>query len=321
MLLPTNILLILPFLISPVEDFKWSNNSKPILSTSRLSTESSQVHAQRLRNNPQEAFITRLKASRQAESLMQEASQLVKIRIETDWKQVELKLEQAFDFAIEAGDFSLQSTILRNLGDVYINQEKFSSALDSYNQSLVLAKKGINTAGQVHSMNAVGRIYLEMSQEENAHKILQDALNLTEDRRNYIGKNSRWQTLILLGETELRMNQIDSSEEYFRESMKLASSLGTCQSLVGSTRGFSSLFSRRGRYSKALGLLKDLLDRCGKHSGYRSYLLNDIGSIYVAQKKYRRASSYFRDALNQAEIDQNFKLVNEIQENLNGLAQ
>lgn len=119
-------------------------------------------------------------------------------------------LESAYkskNYCILSHDTSRMMYALRNIGRIYLFQERSDSSFYYYNKALELAEKSHSIDAKATILNELGACYRQVSDYENAIRFIQSSIPLK-------NANERYSSYLSLARLYFELNQLDSVEYY-----------------------------------------------------------------------------------------------------------
>jgi CHAT domain-containing protein/lipopolysaccharide biosynthesis regulator YciM len=216
------------------------------------------------------------------------------------------------------------STLEQKITDaVYLNQEGYDlyqraeaeSALDKYNQALVIFRQVGARAGEGNSLNYIGEVYLALGKYDRALHYFQQALvifktlgKLPDFDRAYEGY-----TLQYLGEVYDRKRDYDRALASYQQALTIFQELikikkGDRDSFLTSEKytlnPMGAIYFKLGNYQQSLKIYKQLSaiyqeqnDRIGEVQN-----LNNLGVTYANLSEYGQALAAYQEALTKIKL-------------------
>lgn len=216
------------------------------------------------------------------------------------------------------------STLEQKITDaVYLNQEGYDlyqraeaeSALDKYNQALVIFRQVGARAGEGNSLNYIGEVYLALGKYDRALHYFQQALvifktlgKLPDFDRAYEGYTLRY-----LGEVYDRKRSYDRALAAYQQALTIFQELikikkGDSDSFLTSEKytlnPMAAIYFKLGNYQQSLKIYKQLSaiyqeqnDRIGEVQN-----LNNLGVTYANLSEYGQALAAYQEALTKIKL-------------------
>lgn len=216
------------------------------------------------------------------------------------------------------------STIEQKITDaVYLNQEGYAlyqraeteSALDKYNQALVIFRQVGARAGEGNSLNYIGEVYLSLGKYDRALDYFQQALVIfkTLGKLPEFDRASEGYTLQYLGEVYDRKRDYDRALASYQQALTIYQELikikkGDRDSLLSSEEytlnPMGAIYFKLGNYKQSLKIYKQLSaiyqqrdDRIGEVQN-----LNNLGVTYANLSEYGQALAAYQEALTKIQL-------------------
>ena len=206
---------------------------------------------------------------------------------------------------------------------VYLNQEGYDlyqraeaeSALDKYNQALVIFRQVGAPAGEGNSLNNIGEVYLALGKYDRALHYFQQALvifqtlgKLPDSERAYEGY-----TLKYMGEVYDRKREYDRALAAYQQALTIFQELikikkGDSDSFLTTEKytlnPMAAIYFKLGNYQQSLKIYKQLSaiyqeqnDRIGEVQN-----LNNLGVTYANLSEYGQALAAYQEALTKIKL-------------------
>ncbi|MBD1883934.1 CHAT domain-containing protein [Microcoleus vaginatus] len=216
------------------------------------------------------------------------------------------------------------STIEQKITEaVYLNQEGYAlyqraeteSALDKYNQALVIFRQVGARAGEGNSLNYIGEVYLSLGKYDRALDYFQQALVIfkTLGKLPEFDRASEGYTLQYLGEVYDRKRDYDRALASYQQALIIFQELikikkGDRDSLLTSEEytlnPMGAIYFKLGNYKQSLKIYKQLSaiyqerdDRIGEVQN-----LNNLGVTYANLSEYGQALAAYQEALTKIKL-------------------
>ncbi len=198
----------------------------------------------------------------------------------------------------EIAERKAQQHSLHSMGWVYRNLGRYSQALESYQQSLAIARERGIKDHEVFLLIEIGLVYSDLAQYSQALEFLEKSLSLLpslKESNELVVPIDYLEPFALnqIGLVYNKLNQYDRALQFFQQALS-KDSFETHHIL--NNIGF--VYFERGEYSKALEAYQEALR--GGNSGDPTapgFILNSIGLVYAKIKDYTQALEAYRKAL------------------------
>lgn len=206
---------------------------------------------------------------------------------------------------------------------VYLNQEGYDlyqraeaeSALDKYNQALVIFRQVGARAGEGNSLNYLGQVYLSLGKYDRALHYFQQALVIfkTLGKLPEFERASEGYTLLYIGEVYDRKRDYDRALASYQQALTIFQELikikkGDRDSFLTSEEytlnPMGAIYFKLGNYKQSLKIYKQLSainqeqdDRIGEVQN-----LNNLGVTYANLSEYGQALAAYQEALTKIKL-------------------
>lgn len=184
-----------------------------------------------------------------------------------------------------------------NLGNLFIYQEKYDSAIFYFKQGLTHGTSSSFLSQQGKALNGLSVAYLHSGKYELAEITLNDALNIGIRQGDSLGIAKRYQNLAgfyeKINRDELALKNYRLCSEIFEE---LRDDLG----IIDVKINVAAIYLRQEKYKEAIGFL-ELAELKSSERGFlrkRLSILNNLGFAYLATNDLDKAERKFKEGLN-----------------------
>lgn len=210
-------------------------------------------------------------------------------------------LEKAYALAEKIGDKRLLAEILESMGDRSFVTGDFQGALEKLSKSAALEEEAGNRQGLSYVLTSIGRVQRAHGHPELALGLYQRALDIQRENHDLYGT---MQSLNALAVTYGLLNDSKEAVGHFEEALSVARKLGSPKLINFVQGGIANEYEREGDYSRAAGLLEELLKQ--NLDPYQAqYRLCSLGGVYLALGKYQEALDAANHALEIARGENN----------------
>jgi CHAT domain-containing protein/tetratricopeptide (TPR) repeat protein len=210
-------------------------------------------------------------------------------------------LEKAYALAEKVGDKKLLASILEDMGDHLFISGDFQGALEKLSKSAELEEQVGNRQGLSYVLTSMGRVQRAHGHPELALGLYQRALDIQRETQDLYGT---MQSLNALAVTYGLLNDSKEAIAHFDEALSVARKLGSPKLIYFVQGGIAGEYEREGDYSRAAGLLEELLKQ-NLEPVQAQYRLASLGGVYLALGKYEQALDAANRALDLARAGNN----------------
>ncbi|UNU22943.1 tetratricopeptide repeat protein [Microcoleus vaginatus] len=190
--------------------------------------------------------------------------------------------------------------------------ERYSQAIEYYQQSLNIHKNSGNRYGEANSLNNLGEIYSLLGEYSQAIHCYQQSLNIQRDIGNRSGEAA---SLNALGNIYDALGEYLQAIDCYQQSLNIERETNNRHGEASSWRDLGSAYYSLGEYLQAIECQQQSLDMARKiNSKHREVnSLNALGRTYVSLGQYQRAIEYSQESLNLAQkIDNRYGEANSL---------
>ncbi|MCL2924348.1 MAG: tetratricopeptide repeat protein [Trichodesmium sp. MAG_R04] len=204
--------------------------------------------------------------------------------------------EQVLSIRKELEDKKGIAQTLNNIGDVYINQRKYSQAIEVLQQSLTIHRQINNSSGVAKTLNFIGFIYQKQGQFLQALNLHQEAKQISQ---NVSDRSNEGESLHNIGAVKASQRQLEQALEFYEEALTIREEIGDRRDIGRTLNNIGVVYFNQGNYDKALEKYKKALTvrREINDSAGVGRLLNNIGFVYREKGENYEALKYFRQAV------------------------
>ena len=217
------------------------------------------------------------------------------LREKGDLPRAEKLLREALPVLRDRGDLREVDDLLDDLGEVLLEQDRYTEALAALNESYVLDQQIGAIASQGRTLLLRGQVLLQTGEREKAGKSLRAALDIYLQVGDQVGEsNARFQ----LGEWYEKEGQLDRAIEHFRTGQAIDSRHDDRLGLGRVARALASIYRRKGDLERAAELLAEARRelRHTEDPMERALLDMEVGRIAQARGAYADAEESLRAA-------------------------
>jgi len=224
--------------------------------------------------------------------------------------------QAAFQRANDIGFVKGMAWASNRTGVGYYLKGEYSTALEYYQQALLLFQKINEKKGMAATLNGIGIIYRNQGNESKALEVLQQVVKIQEEINDKKGLAT---VLTNIGLTYQYQGEDVFALQYYRRGLDLYSALGDKRGIANTLQDISRIYKNNKEYDKALeGYQKGLqmYEEIGDKQGI-AISLNYMAEIAQIQQDYDKAIELYEQSRKVSE-EMHYKLGT--LEALNGLA-
>jgi tetratricopeptide (TPR) repeat protein len=197
------------------------------------------------------------------------------------------------DEFLQEGNLEGQMVVLKHLGRLQREGNKFVDAIESHSKGAEIATTLCDTAEMIHAFNNIGTNYRRMSMLEDATVYHYKALKLCEqysDKDSYAAKKNRVVSLNGIGNISLRTGDMQTADSVFRAALRGEAELGSALGQAINYANLGAIFDSNDQidsawvyYTKSLEMNTKANSDLGKSLCYGYF-----GGLYEKEGKYDR---------------------------------
>jgi CHAT domain-containing protein/tetratricopeptide (TPR) repeat protein len=203
-------------------------------------------------------------------------------------------LEQGLKIAGENNLPQHKAMALITLGDYYTQVLEYDKALSYHKEALELSNQ-LNLDNEISlALNNIAALYRDISKYDTALEYYDKSLNLS--RKSKLNQAPMIaSTTNNIGNVYASMGQYDKALAYYQESLKTDLPLQREHKISMTLANIGSTYSKMGQYDQALEYLIESYKMSRKLNADTFSTMNDIGTVYLKQKKYKEAEALFNE--------------------------
>ncbi|MDT9339815.1 tetratricopeptide repeat protein [Trichodesmium erythraeum 21-75] len=204
--------------------------------------------------------------------------------------------EQVLNIRKELGDLGGIGQVLNNIGDVYINQRKYSEAMGVLQEALAIHRKINDRPSVAESLNLIGFVYQKQGELSQAISLHQEALEISQGASD---RSMEGESLHNIAVVKASQRQFDQALQFYLEALAIREEVGDPRNLGRTLNNIGVVYFNQGNYDKALEKYQKALSarREINDSAGIGRLLNNIGFVYREKGENSEALKYFRQAV------------------------
>ena len=199
------------------------------------------------------------------------------------------------------GNLKAQEETLNVLGGLYLAKFNYTKAAEIYEILLDLAKAQQNAYTQGLYLQELAKIYTQASNPENAVRIKEDLANSYLETKNLLAIPP---LKIAIADDYVALGQAEKASQNYQEAFSLAWSLQEFGAAGEALNKLAKLYRDNNQKDYALRIYNELIKV--QQQSYNYYGLMQaydlIGQIYLEEKNYQQALSYFKQEIGRAHV-------------------
>ena len=212
---------------------------------------------------------------------------------------------EAIKGAEEVNNNFVKAAVLNNIAYVYLELDNLDEAEKNYTRVLEIDSASGDLRRMVQSLNNIGDVRLKQNRHVEALTTLQRAYGMALDLKSddLIEMSSR-----TLAAIYVVLNNSDSAENYFRESISISRQNNYGVPLVKSMIGLSDLLYKKGKFNEALGYAVEAKEQAEK-----------MGQTILMRDANEKLSKIYEAEGNTSNALISYKLFKQYNDSINGL--
>ena len=205
------------------------------------------------------------------------------------------KYEESLELAKKGWEALVQAYAYRGIGDVYRDEGKIDEALQKYEEALTIASQTTNLLGKSAFLVDIGASYRDAGKLERALELYEECLQLRKELHDLTGVATVLNHIGLL--YFLRYSNLEKGLEYFTASLELRRRLGGSFRYVSWMRSnIACVYKRQGKLDEAQKIWEENLEMIKKQGRESAQDLNYLGSVYYVKREYQKAFESFKES-------------------------
>jgi tetratricopeptide (TPR) repeat protein len=197
-------------------------------------------------------------------------------------------------------DETTRASVLSELGDLYVNEDKLGKAETVYRESLAIYKKTPDKAKVALLLRHLGALYSLQRRDDEAQRVLNEALKIT---RADLQTDKRLIAEIVnsLGVLYYRQGNMSKAEKFFLEAVQLLPAPDGLFGKADLLNNLGTVYYAKGYFDKAEKYLTRALKltegQVGPAHPDLTFSLSTLGVLYTDMGKYAEAEAQYQRAL------------------------
>lgn len=204
--------------------------------------------------------------------------------------------QQSLNIHKNSGNRYGEANSLNNLGEIYSLLGEYSQAIDFYQQSLNIQRDIGNRSGEAASLNALGNIYDALGEYLQAIECHQQCLNIQRETGNPHGEATSWRNL---GSAYHAIGEYQQASECQQQSLEMARKLNSWNREMHSLNALGNTYVSLGQYQRAIEYSQEsltLAQKVNNRYGEANSLVT-LANAYSNLGNYLRAIEYYQQSL------------------------
>jgi tetratricopeptide (TPR) repeat protein len=201
-----------------------------------------------------------------------------------------IELQEQFGLAAE------RMVSLRQLGDFYLSQSNYPTALEHYQQALEIAREIGDRQGEARSLGNLGNAYIFLGQYQQAIDFQQRYYDIAGEIGDRQGEAK---SLGNLGNAYIFLGQYQQAIDFHQQSLKIKCEIGDRRGEAASLGNLGNAYDSLGQYQRATDFHQQCLD-IARETGDRqveAMSFMHLGSTYYSLGQYQRAIEFYQQSL------------------------
>ena len=203
---------------------------------------------------------------------------------------------EAMTKAGEEGNKQMVRKYSVSLGDIFLEMDDLSNALECYQNALDLTEKLRYSKNSPHIMNQMALIYFKREEPDSAAHYLEQSINISHELRDSLSTISE---LLFLGDIYYNSENYYDALIQFKKSHKYSKQISDTLSISSALHYMSDIYWTKKDFTRAISYQNELLSLLSKGSDKNSiaWAAFRLGSIYENQCDYAQAEKYLSQSL------------------------
>lgn len=203
------------------------------------------------------------------------------------------------EFALQMSNQLQAINAKNNLGLIYRRMDRYSKAIKSYQEALLLSDSLDFVPGYVYATNGLGNIYLALGNYDEAMRNFRECLQIEQSQNNLVGVAMN---LNNIGHVYMNQNDLNRALEYFILSMEVNREINSQRGVAISYNDIGEVFLRKGNSEKALNYFLHSLQLNKSENDLYYLAINNlkVAEIHLEAKSFAKAEPYVAEAIKNA---------------------
>jgi tetratricopeptide (TPR) repeat protein len=203
---------------------------------------------------------------------------------------------------LEPSDRRERAAALKELGDVYANEDELPKAERAYGESLAIYKELADRDQTIRLLQRLGGVYSIERRDDDALRLLRQALKLTKTN-----SADAADVLNAIGVVYYRQGNANKAVKLFNDAFRIVSASDLSPDYAGLLNNLGNLYQERHRYAEAEDFLKRALklieNQVGPSHPDLTFTLTSLGILYTVSGRYTEAENQYQRSLRILEQD------------------
>jgi len=202
--------------------------------------------------------------------------------------------ENSLNLAREEKNLEIQIATLNNLGKLLVAEGNIKKGLKYFEEARDLSEIIKNDIAKASSLTNIANIYVK-NNPKKALKDYQESLRISKDMKN---QNEQIIDLTNIAMTYFILKDISKSVDYIQEAYKLAKQIGNTELLINTIGEIAKIHLSLNQHEDALDRYQEAL-KLSEQMGYLSNqyaFLKEIGTLFKLKKQFKNALEYLNRA-------------------------
>ncbi|KAI9456062.1 hypothetical protein BJY52DRAFT_1277904 [Lactarius psammicola] len=215
-----------------------------------------------------------------------------------DLENAKLKLQEAEMLCLSSlnHDNTVHAKILRDLGDIYLDQGATSGAEAVFQKALKLSKEANDALGQGNCYSKLGGIYMKLKRLQEAGTAYHKALEFHKGLDDNVGQGSDYRGL---GDIQLQLKRFNEAETFYQMALEFDKAANSMRGQAKDYKALGNTHLKKDELDKAeaffdnaLGLYKAINSSSGQGN-----ILYDLAKISLKRSQLKEARTAIKMAL------------------------
>jgi len=199
--------------------------------------------------------------------------------------------------------------LLKDIGEVYFNEEDYKNSIDYFFSSLNLAESNNNFGGAADASNSIGSVYYNTDNFPKALSYYNKALNYYQTTDNEERQGTVYNNLALV---YYEIDSLDKAIRYYDKALRIKRKFEQKQDVGAILHNLGLVYMHTGNFNGTIQNLMEAREIFTELNNMRfvANATNNIGRAYFKFGKYEEALTYFEKGIEEAKtINSSFLLM------------
>ncbi len=191
----------------------------------------------------------------------------------------------------ELNDLKGKSTAICNIGLIYADSRDYAKAMECFNQTLTLSNSRRDKEGTAQAMTNIGKIYLQRNDYERAMECYERAFILEIELGARLKVSDVFSNM---GDIYLRTNAYEKAMKCYERHLTVCEKIGDKRGIAKTVGSMGIIYDKLGDWQKAMRFYEKQFNVCEELGDKRgaSQAARNIGLIYETQDKPEQAEHF-----------------------------